>query len=353
MEPADKITGISIGAASCVNSIKITFDIDGTTRVTPRYGGPGGELFQFTLMQDEYLTSVSGYVKHDCSEFPCVSQLTFTTNLAKTYGPYGGGGGTFFEVNVEYDEIKGFFGHATEEYLTAFGVYIKQEGSTIADYLQNINIIIDNLALIGHSLSDKQVAVHILNGLEDEYKELAAAIWASLTSYLSACGIQHLKSPLHTLQLVGSAERKHRYIVETGLTLLHQASMPTTFWSIAFQAAVYLINRSIVLFQLNVFFSFVFYFYQILLDITLASLFIMAHIGWLSQHHVDSKFSEILCSCLSEETLNLVIFYVDFKKGSTPTSIWTVCLSKIGGKRELRDAWKFRTVVFDIPRNGG
>ncbi|XP_064979872.1 jacalin-related lectin 3-like [Musa acuminata AAA Group] len=124
MEPADKITGISIGAASCVNSIKITFDIDGTTRVTPRYGGPGGELFQFTLMQDEYLTSVSGYVKHDCSEFPCVSQLTFTTNLAKTYGPYGGGGGTFFEVNVEYDEIKGFFGHATEEYLTAFGVYV-------------------------------------------------------------------------------------------------------------------------------------------------------------------------------------------------------------------------------------
>ncbi|CAL9129656.1 unnamed protein product, partial [Musa textilis] len=31
MEPADKITGISVGAASCVNSIKITFDIDGTS----------------------------------------------------------------------------------------------------------------------------------------------------------------------------------------------------------------------------------------------------------------------------------------------------------------------------------
>ncbi|CAL9168220.1 unnamed protein product [Musa hybrid cultivar] len=80
----------------------------------------------FTLMQDEYLTSVSGYVKYDCSEFPCVSQLTFTTNLGKTYGPYGGGGGTFFEVNVEYDEIKGFFGQATTEYLTAFGVYLNR-----------------------------------------------------------------------------------------------------------------------------------------------------------------------------------------------------------------------------------
>ncbi|RWV78326.1 hypothetical protein GW17_00060721 [Ensete ventricosum] len=114
MEPADRIIGISVGAASCVNSIKITFEIDGTTRSTPRYGGPG----------DEYLTSVSGYVKYDCSVLPCVSQLTFTTSLGKTYGPYGGGGGTFFEVNVEYDEIKGFFGHATAEYLTAFGVYV-------------------------------------------------------------------------------------------------------------------------------------------------------------------------------------------------------------------------------------
>ncbi|XP_064940839.1 uncharacterized protein LOC135594384 [Musa acuminata AAA Group] len=64
MEPADKITGISVGAASCVNSIKITFEIDGTTGVTPRYGGSDGELFQITLMQDEYLTSVSGYVRH-------------------------------------------------------------------------------------------------------------------------------------------------------------------------------------------------------------------------------------------------------------------------------------------------
>ncbi|CAL9129664.1 unnamed protein product [Musa textilis] len=77
------------------------------------------------------------------------------------------------------------------------------------------------------------------------------------------------------------------------------------------------------------------------------------HKGWLSQHHVDSKSSEILCRCMTKEALNLVIFYVDFEKGSTPTSVWTVGLSKTGGKRELRYTWNFRTVVFDIPRNGG
>ncbi|CAL9129670.1 unnamed protein product [Musa textilis] len=132
MEPADKIIGISVGAASCVNSIKITFVIDGTCRVTPRYGGPGVAkgiialiASQFKLMPDEYLTSVSGYVKYECLEFPCVSQLTFTTNHGETYGPYGGGGGDFFEVNVEYDEIKGFFGQANADYLTAFGVCVK------------------------------------------------------------------------------------------------------------------------------------------------------------------------------------------------------------------------------------
>ncbi|CAL8165948.1 unnamed protein product [Prunus armeniaca] len=51
----------------------------------------------------------------------------------------------------------------------------------------------------------------------------------------------HLPTP--PPQHNGYAERRHRHIVETGLTLLHQASMPLLYWSYAFQAAVYLINR--------------------------------------------------------------------------------------------------------------
>ena len=41
----------------------------------------------------------------------------------------------------------------------------------------------------------------------------------------------------------GSAERKHRHIVEVGLSLLAQACMPLKFWDEAFLAATYLINR--------------------------------------------------------------------------------------------------------------
>ena len=65
----------------------------------------------------------------------------------------------------------------------------------------------------------------------------------ALRSFLSSHGISHLTSPPHTQEHNGIAERKHRHIVETGLTLLHEAKIPTTYWTYSFVAAVYLINR--------------------------------------------------------------------------------------------------------------
>lgn len=65
----------------------------------------------------------------------------------------------------------------------------------------------------------------------------------ALRAYLQSQGISHLTSPPHTPKHNGVAERKHRYVVETGLMLLSQASMPKIYWSFAFAAAIYLINR--------------------------------------------------------------------------------------------------------------
>ncbi len=67
--------------------------------------------------------------------------------------------------------------------------------------------------------------------------------YQSLNSFFSKIGIVHHVSCPHTHQQNGSAERKHRHIVEIGLSLLSHASMPLKFWDEAFQAATYLINR--------------------------------------------------------------------------------------------------------------
>ena len=62
-------------------------------------------------------------------------------------------------------------------------------------------------------------------------------------SFLATKGIEHHKSCPHTPQQNGLAERKHRHIVETSLTLLQTARLPPSFWFYACQTATYLINR--------------------------------------------------------------------------------------------------------------
>ena len=65
----------------------------------------------------------------------------------------------------------------------------------------------------------------------------------ALRSYLATHGISHLTTPPHTSELNGLSERKHRHIVETGLSLLSVANLPLTFWPHAFATSVFLMNR--------------------------------------------------------------------------------------------------------------
>lgn len=58
----------------------------------------------------------------------------------------------------------------------------------------------------------------------------------------SQLGIQSRYSCPYTSDQNGRAERKHRHITETGLTLLAQASMPLCYWWDAFMTAQSLIN---------------------------------------------------------------------------------------------------------------
>jgi len=54
--------------------------------------------------------------------------------------------------------------------------------------------------------------------------------------------VQRLACP-YTPSQNGIAERKHRHVTETGLTLMFHARLPISFWVEAFSTAVFLINR--------------------------------------------------------------------------------------------------------------
>jgi histone deacetylase 1/2 len=63
-----------------------------------------------------------------------------------------------------------------------------------------------------------------------------------LNSFFQRIGIAHHVSFPHAHQQNGAAERKHRHIVEVGLALLANASMPLKFWDEAFLTTTRLIN---------------------------------------------------------------------------------------------------------------
>ncbi|KAL6334726.1 hypothetical protein AAG906_021385 [Vitis piasezkii] len=62
-------------------------------------------------------------------------------------------------------------------------------------------------------------------------------------SHLHSCGIDLRLACPYTPSQNGIAERKHRHVTETGLTLMFHARVPLSLWVEAFSTAVFLINR--------------------------------------------------------------------------------------------------------------
>jgi histone deacetylase 1/2 len=67
--------------------------------------------------------------------------------------------------------------------------------------------------------------------------------YRKLSIFFQTVGIHHRLICPHTHEQNGTVERRHRHIVETGLTLLGQCKAPFRFWNYAFETSVYLINR--------------------------------------------------------------------------------------------------------------
>jgi histone deacetylase 1/2 len=67
--------------------------------------------------------------------------------------------------------------------------------------------------------------------------------YRKLSIFFQTVGIHHRLICPHTHEQNGTVERRHRHIMETGLTLLGQCKAPFRFWNYAFETSVYLINR--------------------------------------------------------------------------------------------------------------
>lgn len=67
--------------------------------------------------------------------------------------------------------------------------------------------------------------------------------YTALKSFFNDNGIVHRISCPYTQEQNGVAERKHRHVVDMGLSLLHQASLPSQYWDEAFLTSTHLINR--------------------------------------------------------------------------------------------------------------
>jgi hypothetical protein len=76
------------------------------------------------------------------------------------------------------------------------------------------------------------------------FKVIGGGGYEKLNSFFTKIGISHQVSCPHAHQQNGSTERKHRHIIEVGLSLLVGASMPLKLWDEAFHAAIFLINRT-------------------------------------------------------------------------------------------------------------
>ncbi|KAG8491452.1 hypothetical protein CXB51_014834 [Gossypium anomalum] len=94
-----------------------------------------------------------------------------------------------------------------------------------------------------HAVSDVWGSAHFNSIIPSRYFKATGGEYRSLSKELSHLGILHRVTYPHTSKQNGVTKRKHRQIVEMGLTLLAQSFVPLKFWSYAFAHTAYLTNK--------------------------------------------------------------------------------------------------------------
>jgi hypothetical protein len=103
-----QLVGVNIRHGSRVDAIQGVWTTPSGAHVTGAlHGGGGGELTSFSLAAGEYIVRIDG------RSGARTDSLQFTTNTGKTYGPYGGSGGSAYSISDL--KVAGFFGRSGSE----------------------------------------------------------------------------------------------------------------------------------------------------------------------------------------------------------------------------------------------
>ncbi|KAL6326660.1 hypothetical protein AAG906_010834 [Vitis piasezkii] len=116
-----------------------------------------------------------------------------------------------------------------------------------AGFSEDTNVFLPHLATTPSTVNKQSTAPFVgystaFVGFSEDTNVLGWRV-SSLQSLLQKKGILFRHPCPHVHQQNGKVERKHRSIVEIGLTLLAKSQLPFTFWWHAFSTATYLLNR--------------------------------------------------------------------------------------------------------------
>lgn len=134
-----RITKIRISAGDFIDSIQLFYsDSNGKSHALDKIGGAGGDLHEFRLAPDEYITGISG--QHGWY----VDSITIHTNkrVSESFGGHYGHEPYSFQVS-DGNCVTGFFGRA-DRYIDAIGIIAtpcKQKApSTTSDHKSLLKI---------------------------------------------------------------------------------------------------------------------------------------------------------------------------------------------------------------------
>ena len=103
----DRITGIAIQHGRRIEQIELEYSSAEGFNLVEHIGNDAGEWSYIDLEPGEFITYITGQAG------TLIDQITVHTSLRRTFGPYGGSGGQYFELTVPPNAmIIGFTGKA-------------------------------------------------------------------------------------------------------------------------------------------------------------------------------------------------------------------------------------------------